>query len=128
MQVGVLHLREDEAGQRNRKQESLENVGRGIAAVEQIQSPFSFAEQNTGAGFYGSPHSWSLLRSLAVWKTFNSGPGILRREVSVISLQSLTFCPKAIVSQPFPYRLMGVWSAYQLRPCNSAVDAFWKFI
>ena len=68
MQVGVLHLGEDEAGQRNRKQESLENVRRGIA-------PFSFAEQNTGAGFYGSPHSWSLLRSLAVWKTFNSGPG-----------------------------------------------------
>ena len=74
MQAGVLHLGEDEAGQRNGKQESLENVGRGITAVEQIQSPFSLAEPNTEVGFHGSPHSWSLLHSLAVWKTVNSGP------------------------------------------------------
>ena len=70
----MLHLGEDEAGQRNGKQESLENVGRGITAVEQIQSPFSLAEPNTEVGFHGSPHSWSLLHSLAVWKTVNSGP------------------------------------------------------
>lgn len=74
MQVDVLRLGEDKAGQRNGKQETLENVGTGIAAVDQIQSPFSLAGQNTGAGFYGSPHSWSLLCPLAVWKTVSSGP------------------------------------------------------
>lgn len=63
MQAGVLHLGEDEAGQRNGKQESLENVGRGITAVEQIQSPFSLAEPNTEVGFHASAHSWSLLHS-----------------------------------------------------------------
>ena len=60
------HLGEDKAGQGDGRQEGLENVRRGITAVDQSLSPYVLVSRIQAACFHGSPDSWSLGPSRAV--------------------------------------------------------------
>lgn len=58
--VYPLNLKEDKVGQREEKQEGLENAGRGTFAAEQIQSSYPYREENKKLASMAlpTPGSW----------------------------------------------------------------------